>query len=156
MFMWTLLMWQVAAQAAPAAAAAPTSAWACSRATLESGALCVFDGTSASQRPSREASEETTRAARALLRSLCAEVAQIGGTPEPSVLSSCSSADKALGRVCDHGGVRLLDDEGRFNPGHARCYTALRAAVERAEELREDATAASRTALDAPKPMRLP
>jgi hypothetical protein len=114
-----------------ASQAPPPQPWACDRSTLmdlRDDRICTFEGKTAAQPPSKEQAKETKRDARALLLDACAEVAQ-GALTEPSaaIVAWCTARADSTVRVCGGDGARRLrDDDGRFNPGHARCYAALR------------------------------
>jgi hypothetical protein len=132
------------AQTAPPAPSAepPPTAWACTRQTLVEDRACTVEGRAAARAPSREQAKENRRQARALAEELCAVAARSDAIdPDPGVLRACTGRIPSVMRGCGGDGSRqLLDDAGRFNPGHARCYGALAALVRETQALFETAS----------------
>lgn len=130
-----------AAQSPPLEVPAPTVARACTRDTLLDERSCTIEGRTAAQPPSREQARESQRQARVLLEDLCAEVARAGqAEAAPGLLQACLGRGAVAIRRCGGDGTRrLLDDAGRFNPGHARCYGALAALLQEMSALAEAA-----------------
>jgi hypothetical protein len=121
---------------APAPAAAHT-AWSCTRQTLLRGDLCAFDGRGGPTGP--DGAKQSVREAAALLREACTDAARVGSGAEPTALAACLRIEPALAAACGQADTPLRDGAGRFNPGHARCYAALRGALEETQQLIDDA-----------------
>jgi hypothetical protein len=118
----------------------PARPWSCDRASLVADAPCTFDGATAAQPPSKELAKETQREARALLLDVCNELARADGDPDAALIALCAARADAAVRTCGGDGARRLrDDAGRFNPGHARCYAALRAVLAEVAIVADDA-----------------
>ncbi|MDP2343937.1 MAG: hypothetical protein Q8O67_23470 [Deltaproteobacteria bacterium] len=114
----------------PAPPVAPM-AWACDRATLLAGLACTFEGKTKAAEPSQGQVEDNQRQARALGAELCA-AASTGRAKEliNALKAICDKRMEAEAAACGgDGSRRLLDDDGRFNAGHAVCYAALRSVV---------------------------
>lgn len=126
---------------APAAGASAT-AFACSRDTLLHEQACTVEGRTAAQATSREQARENQRSARVFAEELCRVLArsdEVDG--DAGLLSVCSArAVLAVKRCGGDGSRRLLDDAGRFNPGHARCYGALAGLVSELSALADTAS----------------
>lgn len=116
------------AEAAPPPLRAPAAtAWACTRETLLDDKPCTIEGKTTPHAPSREQVRENRRQARVLVDEVCGALASAGtaGPPQPLLQPCVARAAVAVRRCGGDGSRRLLDDAGRFNPGHARCYGAL-------------------------------
>ncbi len=119
----------------------PALAWACDRQSLLAGLRCTFEGKTRAQEPSKAQVDENQRQARALGLELCATAAT-GRAPQaiPAVKAACEKRLELEVAACGgDGSRRLLDDDGRFNPGHAVCYAALRAVTEVAQRSQDEA-----------------
>jgi hypothetical protein len=129
-----------AQQPPPAPAPAPTaSAWACTRDTLLQGLPCTIEGRTAAQTASREQAQENQRQAHVLAEGLCGSFARMDTVdPEAALQRVClARVDAAVRRCGGDGSRRLLDDNGRFNPGHARCYGALASMMSEMSDLEQ-------------------
>lgn len=129
------------AQSPPLPSPPPPVARACTRDTLLDDRLCTIEGRTVAQPPSGEQAKENQRQARVLLEDLCAVVAHVGqADAAPGVLQTCLARGAVAIRPCGGDGTRrLLDEAGRFNPGHARCYGALGALLQEMSALAEAA-----------------
>src|SRR4051812_16690818 len=106
---------------------APASAWACTKKTLLDDVPCTVEGRTQPQPKSPEQAKENQRQAVVFADDLCDTLAR-GEAPEPDagILAVCKARVAATTKRCGgDGSRRLLDDAGRFNPGHAKCYGAL-------------------------------
>jgi hypothetical protein len=139
--LWIAIVAWHAAQSPPQPATpappVPHTAWSCTRQTLLSGELCAFDGHGGPAAP--DGPRQSARDAASLLREACTEATRVGSSAEPTALAACLRVEPALAAACDHAETPLRDAAGRFNPGHARCYAALRGALEEAQQLIADA-----------------
>ena len=129
---------------APTSSAAPVAptAWACTMKTLVDDVPCTVEGKSAAQAPSKDAGKEQQRQAKLVADDACRALARSGEPDEDRGLLSVCNARMALAvKKCGGDGARrLLDDDGRFNPGHTRCYGALAAVVRDVSSLAETAS----------------
>lgn len=116
-----------AAQALPPPPPPRASALACTRQTLLVERGCTIEGRSGARPAAREHAQENARRAAALADELCRDVARGDALdPHPVVLAACRARVAPATRWCAGDGARaLLDDDGRFNPGFARCYAGL-------------------------------
>jgi hypothetical protein len=135
---WFLVPLLLGAAAAPAqspppspadGAPVPGTAWACTTETLLQELPCTVEGRTAPRAASKELAKENQRQARLLAEELCTSFARGEGVePEAALLRACLARVPAAVKRCGgDGSRRLLDDAGRFNPGHAGCYGALSA-----------------------------
>ena len=129
---------------APAPAVAPppaasSTAWACTKDTLRADLPCTVEGASAAQAASKDQAKENARQAKAVADELCADAARGESTePDAGVLKVCLARAPSAVKRCGGDGQRaLLDDGGRFNPGHARCYAAIAQLLRDVRELAE-------------------
>lgn len=111
-------------------APAPT-AWACTKKTLLEDAPCTVEGRTAAQPASKEAGKEHQHQAKLLAEDVCRSLARASDADEDTGLLAVCNARMAIAtRKCGGDGARqLLDDDGRFNPGHTKCYGALAGVV---------------------------
>ncbi len=132
------------ASAPPAPTSPPTvpTAWACTQKTLVDDVPCTVEGKSAPQAPSKDAGKEQQRQAKLLADDACKAIARSGEPDEDrGLMNVCSARMTVAVKKCGGDGARrLLDDEGRFNPGHTRCYGALAAVVRDMTSLAESSS----------------
>ncbi|MCC7074293.1 MAG: hypothetical protein IT383_23505 [Deltaproteobacteria bacterium] len=104
-----------------------TAALACTRHTLVAERGCTIEGRSGAKPAAREQALENARQASALADELCRGIARGDALdPHPLVLAACRARVAPATRSCAGDGARrLLDEDGRFNPGFARCYAGL-------------------------------
>jgi hypothetical protein len=117
------------------------SAWACTKKTLLDDVGCMIEGKTQAQPPSKEQAKENQRQAQSLAEELCRTIATGESTePDVGVLAACNARIAAATKKCGgDGSRRLLDDGGRFNPGHAKCYGALAELAKTAINLADEA-----------------
>jgi hypothetical protein len=133
-----------AADAPPPPAAEPKpSAWACSRTTLLSDQPCTIEGKTQAQAASKDQAKENQRQAQILADEVCTAIAKgEEAEPDASLEKICKARVASATKKCGGDGTRrLLDDAGRFNPGHARCYAAIGEMVRDIVSLRDSAGA---------------
>lgn len=113
------------------------SAFACSRTTLLQAQQCTVEGKTAPSAKSGEQAKENQRAAKIFAEDVCRSLSRADEVDDDAgLLSVCNArAAVAVKRCGGDGTRRMLDDAGRFNPGHARCYGALAALVTEIEAL---------------------
>lgn len=131
-----------AAPPAPAAAQVAPTAWACTQKTLADDVPCTVEGRTAAQAPSKDAAKEQQRQAKLVAEDACRAIARSGEPDEDrGLLNVCNARMTVAVKKCGgDGSRRLLDDEGRFNPGHTRCYGALAAVVRDMTSLSESSS----------------
>lgn len=115
----------------PVSTATTPTAWACTQKTLIDDVPCTVEGKTAPQAASKEAGKEQQRQAKLVADDVCRALARSGEPDEDrGLLSVCGARMTVAVKKCGGDGTRrLLDDDGRFNPGHTRCYGALAAVV---------------------------
>lgn len=107
------------------------TAWACTQKTLVDDVPCTVEGKTAPQAASKDGGKEQQRQAKLIADDACRALARSGEPDEDKgLLNVCNTRMTVAIKKCGGDGTRrLLDDDGRFNPGHTRCYGALAAVV---------------------------
>lgn len=141
----TLLVFLCAAAAHAADAPPPPqtepkpTAWACTKDTLLADQACTLEGKTQPQAQSKEQAKENQRQAQIVGDDLCATLAR-GEEGEQVLERLCKARVATAAKKCGGDGTRrLLDDAGRFNPGHAGCYAALAEIARASVSLRDNA-----------------
>jgi hypothetical protein len=137
----TLLVAAAALADAPPPPMTTASAFACTKKTLLDDKSCMIEGQTQAQAPSKDQAKENQRQAQVLAEELCRTIATGEATdPDAGLLAVCNAHIAAAVKRCGgDGSRRLLDDAGRFNPGHAKCYGALSELAKNASMLADEA-----------------